>query len=154
MFRTLIIALLLPTIACEPSGPSEEAIQAKAQQKACGRLYEGQTKVLRDMLYKSQVKEADVKFAAKKDYVQKCIEAALSDDQMKCLDPNLADKSCEEKMKAVADKQKGLQEFLLGPMKEKAPKEEKKDDAAPAADAAPADGAAADGAAAPPAKSE
>jgi len=137
MYKAFSLALLVGLMACEPPGPSEAEIAAKALEKSCARLYEGQTKVFRDMLYKQKIPEDKVNFAPKADYVKKCIEAAFSKDQMKCIDPNLRDKSCEETMKGVEEKEQGLKKFLFSPMSgEPATDKAKPDENAPPADGA------------------
>ena len=136
MVKAISGILLLSLVACEPPGPTEAEIAAKALEKSCARLYEGQTKVFRDELYKRQVPEDKVKFGAKDEYVKKCIDAGLTKDQMKCIDPNLQDDSCTEKMKDVADKAEGLKTFLFSPM---SGQEGTGDAAKPAGDAAAGD---------------
>lgn len=116
MIRALSFLLITSSIGCEPPGPTPEEVAANRLEKRCARLYEGQTKVYRDALYKQQIPEAQVKFAEKDAYVAKCIEANLTDDQMRCLDPNLRDAACEATMKEVSKKEGALKAFLFGPM--------------------------------------
>ena len=161
MYKAIPGILILSLVGCEPPGPTEAEIAAKALEKSCARLYEGQTKVFRDELYKRQVPEDKVKFGEKAEYVKKCIDAGLDKDQMKCIDPNLQDESCKEKLKDVADKVEGLKKFLFSPMSGETPAGDAAagdaaagdaaagDAAKPAGDAAAGDAAAGDAAKAP-----
>ena len=115
MTRTLTVLVLTSAFGCAPPGPSPEEIAANKLEKRCARLYEGQTKVYRDALYKQQLPESQVKFAEKTAYVAKCIEANLSPQQMQCLDPNLRDAACDTTMKAV-EQRESAQGFLFAPM--------------------------------------
>ena len=120
MYKAIPVLFALSLSACQPLGPTEAEIAAheaaKAIEKSCARLYGGQTKVFRDLLYKQQVPEDKVKFGDKAEYIKKCIDAGFTKEQMQCIDPNLRDDSCTETMKDVADKEKDLKTFLFSPM--------------------------------------
>jgi len=131
MIRALSFFILASSFGCEPPGPTPEEVAANRLEKRCARLYEGQTKVYRDALYKQQIPESQVKFATKEDYVAKCIEANLTEDQMQCMDPNLRDAACEATMKSVSDKEGALKSFLFGPMSQSDAEAQPQPDEAP-----------------------
>lgn len=115
--RYLLVVCLLGLGACD-SGPSEENLEQAKSDKSCGKLYSSLTKVLQDELYKNGVSE--VKFGEKAGFVEKCAAAALTDEQLKCLDPNLGGtEACKETLAKVEEKTKGLHDFLLAPMTQK-----------------------------------
>lgn len=121
--RSLIITGLLLS-GCGDPGPTEAEIAAKELDRACGRLYSSLTKVYRDELYKGGV--ADVEFAKKGEFVAQCAEAGLSDEQRRCMDPNVGGgEECEKALEPVKEKVKALGETLLAPMKADDKKEEK-----------------------------
>lgn len=120
-YRVLLLSALVLS-ACGDPGPTPEEVAAKTIERKCGMLYSSLTKVYRDQLYKGGV--ADVEFAAKEDFVKQCAASGFSDEQRKCMDPNVGGgEECEKAIEPVKEKATKLQETLLAPMK--ADKDEK-----------------------------
>jgi len=145
-FGFLVVASLL--VACGPSAAEQKAAQEAAEaRKDCGRTYSSSEKVLQDLLYSRGV--AEVKFADRGAYIDKCVELSLSAAELKCTDPNLAQgPECqgipEESRKKITE----LQKFMTSPMREEA--DEKKAEGEKAA--GEAGGEAAGGGETPPAE--
>ena len=105
-------------IGCGDSGPSPEELAKLKTEKECSKLYSSLTKVLKDELNKAGQK---AEFGEKDGFVDLCAEQALSEEQMKCLDPNLGGtEECKKELESVKDKTKKLTEYLLKPMMDKA----------------------------------
>ncbi|MCO4744825.1 MAG: hypothetical protein KC912_08550 [Proteobacteria bacterium] len=123
-FRAIVLSTLMLS-ACGDPGPTPEEVAAKDLDRACGRLYSSLTKVYQDELYKGGV--ADVEFAEKPGWVSECAASGLSEEQRKCMDPNIGGgEECKTALEPAKDKVKSLTEALLAPMKaEKEPAEEK-----------------------------
>ena len=101
--------------ACGETGPSEAELAAKKVERDCSKLYASLTKVLADELRKGGVKP---EFGDKDGFVNECAAVALTEPQMKCLDPNLGgSEECKKELEPVAEKTKKLTEYLLEPMK-------------------------------------
>ncbi|TNE84560.1 MAG: hypothetical protein EP330_29165 [Deltaproteobacteria bacterium] len=115
-YRILIAAFLLA--GCGDPGPTPEEVAAKELDRECGKLYSSLTKVYQDELYKGGV--ADVRFAEKADFVKECAASGLTEEQRKCMDPNLGGgEECAKALEPAKEKAKKLQDLLLAPMKEK-----------------------------------
>jgi hypothetical protein len=130
--RFMILALpALVLLGCGEAGPTPEELSAAMAEKDCGKLYAGMSKVITD-----QVRTAGIKadLGDKPGFVKICVGAGLTDDQLKCLDPNLGGtEACKTALESVADKTKELQEHLLAPMKKGAGKPAAEGAEAPAA---------------------
>ena len=132
--RVLILALpALLFLGCGEEGPTPEEIATAKSEKDCGKLYAGMSKVVTD-----QVRTAGIKadLGDKKDFVKICMGASLSEEQLKCLDPNLGGtEACEKALEPVAAKTKELMDHLLAPMKKGGGKEQKEEGADKTAEA-------------------
>lgn len=112
---------LLALIGCGDSGPSEAELAAAKSEKNCSKVYSAMTKVLKDELHKGGV--AGVEFGDKDGFVKLCVGAGFTEEQVKCLDPNLGGSDeCKKAMEDKKEKVKELTEYLLKPMKEKSDK--------------------------------
>lgn len=122
-FRSVLLLSLLMATACGDPGPTPEELAAKDLDRSCGRLYSSLTKVYQDELYKGGV--AEVNFTEKPEWVTACAAKGLSEEQRKCMDPNIGgDDECKATLKPAEEKAKELRDLLLLPMTAKAPAEE------------------------------
>lgn len=114
--RTSLIALVSLLVACGPSAAEQKAAAELAKaRRECGRTYSSSEKVLQDMLYSRGV--AEVEFAERNAYIEKCVELSLSSTELKCVDPNLAEgDECKAMPEASRKKVKELQKFMTAPM--------------------------------------
>ena len=116
--RGVMVLGLLAVVGCGDSGPTEAELAKAKTNKQCSKVYSAMTKVLKDELHKGGV--AGVEFGEKDGFVELCAGAGFTDEEIKCLDPNLGgSEECKKAMESKKDKVKELSEYLLKPMKDK-----------------------------------
>ncbi len=114
-----IVGLIGLLSACGEAGPSEAELAAKKTEKECSKVYGALTKVLKEELNKGGV--GGVEFGEKPGFVELCVKAGFSDEQLKCMDPNRGGSDeCKKALESKKDQSKELTEYLLAPMKKKA----------------------------------
>lgn len=124
----IISAFVFSLLGCSTPPPPPSATP---EGRLCGRAYSSTIDSLEEMFNKAGKDLPEV--LTKKDYVEKCVGMGFSEEQLKCLDPKLANgnKKCDAALKDVKDKQKKLAEQLMK-KSDKPKKPEAKPDAKPA----------------------
>mgnify|MGYP006979990678 CR=1 FL=1 len=118
--------MLITVLSMLGCGSSEPPPTATPQGRLCGRAY-GSTIDSLDELYTKAGK--DMPTPIKKDeYVKMCVDMKFTDEQLKCLDPKIAqvDEACVKTLEPVKEKTSKLAKALI-PKKEEKKDGEKKE---------------------------